>query len=81
MEVRVLVFGPMAASLERREVVVRVADGASCGEVLRALAEQEPKLADAARTGRLAVNHEFAGPERAVHSGDEVALIAMVSGG
>lgn len=81
MEVRVLLFGPAAVAVGRSEVVVRVAEGATCGDVGVAVERAEPRVGPFVRAGRLAVNHEFAGPGRVVREGDEVALIAMVSGG
>ncbi|HMN40278.1 MAG TPA: MoaD/ThiS family protein [Phycisphaerales bacterium] len=76
-----LLFGPAASTFGRGEVWVRVRDGATCREVLEAVTGVAPTLADHARGGRLAVNHEFAEAGRVVKGGDEVALIAMVSGG
>ena len=76
-----LLFGPAAAAAGCGEVVVRIREEATCGEVLDAIAVAEPRIAEVVRGGRLAVNHEFAGTDRVVKSGDEVALIAMVSGG
>lgn len=81
MNVRVLLFGPAAAAVGCGEVVVQARAGATCGEVLEAVAAAEPRIAEVARGGRLAVNHKFAEARQVVKDGDEVALIVMVSGG
>ena len=60
---------------------VHVGDHATCGQVLVAMGASEPKLGPFVASGRLAVNHAFAPAEHVVRDGDEVALIAMVSGG
>ena len=81
MEVTVLLFGPAAMAVGRERVVVRVESGATCGEVLQAMGAGEARLGPFVTSGRLAVNHAFADAQRVVGEGDEVALIAMVSGG
>ena len=82
MTVTVLLFGPQAQLAGRREIAVDLAgETASADTVLAALGEAAEELRDSLRTSRLAVNHEFASGETAIHPGDEVALIGMVSGG
>lgn len=86
MTLDLLIFGPAAAAAGADRVSVRVPDepaGATAAAVLRAAADQHPALADlaASRGARLAINHEFAAPHDRVRPGDELALIAMVSGG
>lgn len=76
-----LLFGPAAAAIGADRVMVRVPEGATCGEILASLGESEPRLRGLAAGARLAVNHEFAGADRVVRGGEEIALIAMVSGG
>jgi len=80
--VTVLLFGPQATLAGVREIRVRVADDSpTAGDVLAALADTAPALAVSLGVSRLAVNHEFATPDRAIRPGDEVALIGMVAGG
>ncbi len=81
MEVTVLLFGPAAAAAGAGRVAVRMDGGATAADVLRGLAEQHPSLAAAVRGGRLAVNAAFVPEGTPVMAGDEVALIALVSGG
>jgi|GEM_PF-474953 len=79
MRVEVRLFGPERAAAGRDTVAVDLAESATAGDVLAAVGEACPGLSLAA--ARLAVNHEFAEPARAIASGDEVALIGLVSGG
>ena len=82
MRVTIKLFGPAAQRVGTREVGVTVeGERASCAAVKRALEAATPALADVIPASRLAVNHEFAGDDDTVAPGDEVALIAMVSGG
>ena len=78
---KVLLFGPAAKAENSRHAEVRVSLPSTAGAVLQALASQHPALAFALPGSRLAVNHAFAEPDSAVRQGDELALIAMVSGG
>lgn len=77
----VLLFGPAARAAGAANVRVRVQASATVRTVLDALASQCPEIAFALPGARLAVNHAFAQADAAVRPEDEVALIAMVSGG
>ena len=82
MQVVVKLFGPAAQKAGAREVRLSMdADRPTCAAVRAALARAEPRLAGIVQAARLAVNQEFAGDDDRVLPGDEVALIAMVSGG
>lgn len=81
MDVRIKLFGPPAAVAGASEVVVRLEPGADEARVRASLASQFPTLAGPALSGRLAVNHEFARAGEPIRAEDELALIAMVSGG
>ena len=81
MQVEVLLFGPQAAIVGAERAVVDVVDDATAADVLRELAHRAPGLEESLRTSRLAVNHEFAAADQPIATGDEVALIGMVSGG
>ncbi len=76
-----LLFGPAAIAVGRERVMLRVDAEATCEQVLIAMGACEPKLGPFVASGRLAVNHAFAPSDQVVREGDEVALIAMVSGG
>ena len=79
--VEVLLFGPAARAAGSATARVRVPDPATVRGVLQALAAQRPEIAFALPGARLAVNHAFVPADATVRPGDEVALIAMVSGG
>lgn len=81
MEVRVLLFGPEAHAAGRRDATLDVAAPVTCARVKEALARALPMIAGNVSAARLAVNAEFAAPERVIAPGDEVALIGVVSGG
>jgi molybdopterin converting factor small subunit len=82
MTLKVLLFGPQAIMVSNRDVTLELPGGeATVEQILSALSEAAPAIADSLSTSRLAVNHEFAAPEQNVTVGDEVALIGMVSGG
>ena len=82
MQVAVKLFGPAAQRVGAREVSVVLADDrATCASLRAALAEAAPALGDILPASRFAVNQEFAGDDDPVCAADEVALIAMVSGG
>ena len=82
MQVVVKLFGPAAQRVGAREVrVMLAAERATCGALRAALAEAAPVLGDLLPASRFAVNQEFAADDDSVSGGDEVALIAMVSGG
>lgn len=74
-------FGPAADLAGAGSVVVRVESGVDEAALRARLAQEAPVIAALARQGRLAVNRAFAEPGRLIRESDEVALIAMVSGG
>lgn len=81
MIVRVHIFGPLAQTMGTRAIAVEVTEPATVAAVNAALALAHPDNAEFFRTARLAVNSAFASGTHAVGTGDEVALIEMVSGG
>jgi molybdopterin converting factor subunit 1 len=81
MRVTLLYF---AAARERAGLaseVLDLADGATAGDALAAVCARHPALAAVASKLRLAVDREFAGADRSLRDGSEVALIPPVSGG
>lgn len=81
MTVHVLVFGAMASATGAGKVAVDVGEEASVRDVLVAISQQHPSLRFALSAARLAVNSAFAPDAAKVTSKDELALIALVSGG
>jgi molybdopterin synthase catalytic subunit len=76
MEVRVRLFASLRERAGRDVVELEVPDGARVADVigqLRGLCDGVPVV--------MAVNREYADPDVALHSGDELALIPPVSGG
>jgi molybdopterin synthase catalytic subunit len=81
MRVTLLYF---AAARERAGMPSEAIDlpaGATAADALAAACARHPPLAAVSSKLRLAVDQEFAGPERKLHEGSEVALIPPVSGG
>ena len=56
-------------------------EGATLGDMLGQLRTEFPALQVAASRTIVALNREFAAPDRVLHDGDEVALFPPVSGG
>ncbi len=81
MEVQVRLFGPSADALGAAHVTVRVEGEVTCLTLRTALGRDVPALTPYLDAGRFAVNHAFARESQRIRPGDEVALIAMVSGG
>ena len=82
MNVTVLLFGPAAKAAGSSRIVVKI-DGPSCTcrQLQASLLQIEPCLQAYAGRSRWAVNHAFASDDAQIAPGDEVALIAAVSGG
>jgi molybdopterin synthase catalytic subunit len=81
MHVRVKLFGSVREETGRKEFDVALPDGARIAD-LRALLGRDHPIFD--RYGdrlRVSVNYEFAGEDRELSEGDEVAFLPPVSGG
>lgn len=81
MRLTILLFGPASTAAGAASVGVEVEEGASCERVRTALIAQHEPLAAIARSGRLAVNGSYVDESTIVGESDELALIALVSGG
>jgi molybdopterin converting factor small subunit len=82
MQIRVLLFGPEARLIDRRELYVSIErQPVTCADLRASLVAIEPRLIPALRSARFAVNCEFADDRRQLRATDEVALIGAVSGG
>jgi MoaE-MoaD fusion protein len=76
MRVRIRLFAGLRERAGAAELELELPDGAVVADALeqmRALTEGVPVV--------MAVNQEYAGPDAALHGGDELALIPPVSGG
>lgn len=81
MRVRVLAFGPLAETLGARELDVELPDRPRVADLLERLFATHPPLETWRGRLAVAVNREYAPADRALHPGDEVALLPPVSGG
>jgi molybdopterin converting factor subunit 1 len=77
VQVRLFASYREAAGTARLEMPL--ASGARVRDLVDVLAERVPGVR--AVPGLVAVNHEYVGPDQALHDGDEVAFIPPVSGG
>ena len=78
---RVRLFAGLREVLGRREVTVDLDDGATIGDLKRAMGERFPQLAPFLPALAYAVNEEFRPLNFRLSEGDEVALIPPISGG
>ena len=81
MRVRILFFGILKDLAGKSSDSLEMPDGSSVRELLSLCSVQAPKLRESLASIAVAVNQEYAGPETALKSGDEVALLPPVSGG
>jgi len=82
MTIDVLLFGPAAQAAKTNRLPVPVPDQPIAIADLRTrLAQAAPALQTFLSASRFAVNHALVDDQHTVTSADEVALIAMVSGG
>jgi molybdopterin converting factor subunit 1 len=77
--VKVRLFARLAEIAGTRHAELELGEGLTAGEVPAVLARQYPGI-DTVRVA-VAVNQEYAEPDRPLRPGDEVALIPPVSGG
>jgi molybdopterin converting factor subunit 1 len=81
MQVRLLFFGMLKEVAGRDHDLLDLPEGARVADLLQRYGSRSPKLASYFDVIAVAVNHEYAGREAALHDRDEVALIPPVSGG
>lgn len=79
--VTVLYFAHLAERAGTREERIELLGDATAGSVRKFVADLHPKLRDALKTCRVAVDEEFSGDEAVVRDGQTVAFIPPVSGG
>ena len=80
MTVTVLLFASYADALGERKIPLDLPSGSTVGEAVRRVRE----MAGSTRLPMepmVAVNEEYAKPDRRLESGDEVAIIPPVAGG
>lgn len=81
MRLTLLLFGPQAAAINAQRIEVETPAPATPVSLLASVAAQFPPLAPSLPATRVARNGAFARPDDPLAPSDELALIAMVSGG
>ena len=81
MTVNVRLFAVARQRAGSPEVAVELPEGATVADLRQAIAEQHPALAPLLPGMMVAVESDYAGDDRPIGPGAEVALIPPVSGG
>ena len=81
MQVRVLLFGGLKELLARECDAVELPEQATVAQFLQSFLMNAPEAERFAGSLAVAVNREYARPNRVLREGDEVALLPPVSGG
>ena len=81
MRVQILFFGVLKDLAGKSSDNLELREGATVGDLLETCAARIPRMNDLLASLAVAVNQRYAGAERALKSGDEVALLPPVSGG
>ncbi len=81
MRVNVLFFGMLKDLAGSSAEPLDLHEDATLGDLINHYERRFPKLREMAGSIAMAVNSEYAGPERKLISGDEVGLLPPVSGG
>jgi molybdopterin converting factor subunit 1 len=81
MDVRVRLFARAKDLVGADSVTVKVAPGATIGDLRQRLAKEYPSLAQILERSALALNDEFADDALTVPGNSEIAVLPPVSGG
>ena len=81
MRVRVRLFARLREVAGVGELEIDLTEGATVGDLLKALHDEYPRLADMTPRTIISVNQDFATLDSLLGDGDEVALFPPVSGG
>jgi MoaE-MoaD fusion protein len=79
--VRVLFFGAARDAVGHEQIDLACGAGCTSGSALQQLLSEHPALNRFGKSLLLAVNQEYADPNRELHDGDELAIFPPVSGG
>jgi MoaE-MoaD fusion protein len=79
--VRVLFFGAARDAVGKEEINLSIESGSDAARAFHHLLVAHPVLKEFGKSLLLAVNQEYAEPNREVHEGDELAVFPPVSGG
>lgn len=77
----VLLFAGLREAARSEAITVEIPEEISVSELLVAIEDQHPALRGRVAGCRVAIDQEFAGPQDAISSAAEIALIPPVSGG
>ena len=80
-EIPVLLFGPAREIAGAARTTIAIGAAATAGDVIDALVERYPGLAELVTRSRVVVNHAYVDPGTPVSPADEVAIIPPVGGG
>lgn len=81
LKVTVRYFASIREAVGQRAETRDLPDRTTAGELIDAIVNDHPAIDNLRRASRIMVNHEYAGRDRILNDGDEVALIPPVSGG
>ncbi len=81
MQITVRLFAAHREAVGASAIGLMVPEGTTAGEVWDVLARQHPALRSLVRPAAIAVNDEIHPADRRLAEGDEIALLAPVSGG
>ena len=81
IKVRVLLFARLRELAGSDALELEVKEGTTLGEIWKILQERFPSVRAFVHPPLMAVNQEYASPDRALAAGDEAAFFPPVSGG
>ncbi|MDE0959955.1 MAG: MoaD/ThiS family protein [Planctomycetota bacterium] len=81
MQIEVLLFASLKDLAQSDRITVDLAADSSVSDLVDAISDQHPILAERLPITRVAVDDKFCSPEDLIPAGAEVALIPPVSGG
>jgi len=81
MRIKVKLFAILREKAGAAEAIIEMPDGATAASAAREIGRRFPVISAAVAKAALAVNMEYAPPEKTLADGDELALIPPVSGG
>lgn len=81
MQIEVLMFAAAREAAGTEKINIEVADGACAADVMDAIGQRLPELADLLPSCRLAIDNSYVACDSLVCGEHEIALIPPVSGG
>lgn len=81
IEVKVKLFAVAKQIVGKGELTLELPEGSTAADLFEHLEGRFPRLKELRGSLAFSINREYAGRERSLEGGDEVALIPPVSGG